>query len=75
MSETQITIRVDRDLYRQFKAGCILHDTVPTQMISALIRGQVTRWDFKVVELRHAPSCACWDEAEAPCTCAQGLEV
>jgi hypothetical protein len=78
MIQTQVSIMVDRDVYRQFKAGCILRGTTPTRLINAYVKRQVEEWEstgFKRVELAHEASCAYWEGADTPCTCEKRLEV
>ena len=44
MAETQVVIRVERMLWRQFRAGCILRDSAPTQEIARFISQQIDEW-------------------------------
>ncbi len=41
---TQIALKINRDLYVRFKAGCILRDTNPTRLINIWIEKQVEAW-------------------------------
>jgi hypothetical protein len=42
--ETQVTIRVGRAEYREFRAECIRRDVTPTGMLQNFIRRQVEAW-------------------------------
>mgnify|MGYP001583781913 FL=1 len=44
MAETQTVIKIDRELWKHFRAGCILHDTAPTHEISQFITAQLDQW-------------------------------
>lgn len=45
MRETQIAIRIDSALWRQFRAACVLRDTAPTHEIARFVAHQVDLWD------------------------------
>ena len=44
MPATQTVSKIARELWKQFKAACILHDTAPTHEIGRLITQQVQAW-------------------------------
>ena len=44
MGETQISIRINRALWRQFRAACVLRDTAPTHEIARFVAQQVDIW-------------------------------
>ena len=45
MGETQISIRINRALWRQFRAACVLRDTAPTHEIARFVEHQLDLWD------------------------------
>ena len=44
MGETQISIRINRALWRQFRAACVLRNTAPTHEIARFVAQQVEMW-------------------------------
>ena len=44
MAETQVTIRFDRDTYREFRAECIRRGTVPTRELNRLMQERLEEW-------------------------------
>jgi hypothetical protein len=76
MQQTQqVGMVMDRDLYRRFKAGCILRGTTPTHLLNAYVQRQVEEWGLRQEPLTHDASCAYWEDAETPCTCGKRLAV
>lgn len=45
MSETQTVIRVQSELWQQFKGRCIARGTSPTAIINNLIWAKVREWE------------------------------
>ena len=45
MPTTQTVIVIDRDLWRQFKSGCILRDTSPTAQMTQFVTDKVAEWE------------------------------
>jgi hypothetical protein len=44
MAESQITISVDREILREFRAECIRRDTTPTKTLAVLMAQQLHAW-------------------------------
>jgi hypothetical protein len=44
MGKTQVTIQVDQERYREFKAECIRRATTPTKEIAVLIDQRLMEW-------------------------------
>jgi hypothetical protein len=44
MPTTQTVITIDRDLWRQFKGGCILRSSSPTAQIARFVEKKVAEW-------------------------------
>jgi hypothetical protein len=44
MTESQIVVRVDRDLLRNFRAECMRRGTTPTKELARLMALQLAQW-------------------------------
>ncbi len=46
--ETQVTLRFDRAMYTQFKAGCLVRNTSPNRLIWIWMQRQVEAWNTEM---------------------------
>jgi hypothetical protein len=45
MAESQIIIRVERELLKRFKAQCVLHDTTATAQVANFVMQRLAAWE------------------------------
>ena len=44
MTETQTVVRVESEMWREFKGQCLLHKTTPTKEIARFVAEQLQIW-------------------------------